>query len=164
MQACADAACSVLCTSWGTSVGACAVGSGGLPSSTSTLTTLTVYAAGDTTCSGSNGSTVYTINANGGCNQVLSAAGVPQQFFYVRATNMTGAIVGGVVGGAVALALIIVAVIFCCRAAGRDCCVGCCGPARKAGGPIQAAAQAPQGPMPPGFAVPPPPPAGMMRV
>ena len=164
MSACADSACSVACTSWGTSAGTCAPGTSSLPSSISTLTTLTIFSAGDTTCSGS--STVYTINADGNCNQVTSS-GVAVPFFYVRATNLTGAIVGGVVGGLVALALIIVGVIFCCRASGVDCCVGCCGPARKTTVlVIQTAqaqqAQAQQGPYPPGFA--PPPPAGAVRV
>ena len=144
-----------------------APGSGSLPSSISTLTTLTIFAIGDTTCSGS--SLVFTINANGNCNQVTaSGTGTPIPEFYVRATNLTGAIVGGVVGGLVGLAIIIVGVIFCCRAGGRDCCVCCCGPARKAGVVIiqtaQAAPQVPQaqqGLYPPGFG---PPPSAGVRV
>lgn len=133
-----DTTCSSLCTSWSTSVGACAVCSGGHaacspsnPSSVTSRSGITFYADG--ACSAGANTTAeipLIVDGSFACRQLSPLGGS-----YV-ATDLTGLIAGVTVGGVVFLALVITGIVFCCRARGN--CAGCCcgAPPPRAGGVI----------------------------
>lgn len=129
MKVCSDSSCSVQCTSWSTTSGACSVCVGGAgscnflnPSSISTKSDITFYS--DSGCSA--GARMFTnpLTSDGKCHAWSSSGSY-------QATDLTGAIVGGVVGAIVGLTLLIIMIVFCCRSQGVACCVCMCGQPRR---------------------------------